>query len=344
MPHNLDVTNGIAAFADSRTDAWHQLGQQVGHAMTAAEALREAHLAGWNVRKMPLQIPAQPLPDASGQTVPYPIPVVGKFATVRNNPITGGLDCLGVVGAGYQPVQNEASCELLDALVDESGAHFETAGALYGGRETFVTMKLPMTMNFQAVDGSRDTTEFYLAALNSHDGTSAFRLLITPIRIVCANTQTAALQHAKASFSIRHTAGATNSIAEAREALGLTFAYVEEFEREAARLYAQDMTATEVHAFADQLMAVEKAETERTAENRRIHANNITRLFVMSPTVTPLGSTKWATYNAVTEYADHFMEVRKGVGNPADARALRTLTSDTVRDLKLNAFHLLQTV
>jgi len=56
MAHELDSTNGVVSFANSRTDAWHRLGQSVGHAMTAREALDAAHLSGWNVRKMPLQI------------------------------------------------------------------------------------------------------------------------------------------------------------------------------------------------------------------------------------------------------------------------------------------------
>ena len=145
------------------------------------------------------------------------------YATVRTNPIHGGIDVLGVVGSKYEPVQNEASCELLDALTDESGAHFETAGALRGGRETFITMKLPNTMVFDGRDGSKDRTEFYLAALNSHDGSSAWRVLLTPVRIVCANTQSAAIGSAKASFSIRHTGGAKASIAEARAALKLSW-------------------------------------------------------------------------------------------------------------------------
>ena len=103
-------------------------------------------------------------------TTPPPLAVPDFYATVRTNPINGALDVLGVVGSKYEPVQNEASCDLLDALVDESGAHFETAGALRGGRETFVTMKLPNSMVFDGRDGSKDRTDFYLAALNSHDG------------------------------------------------------------------------------------------------------------------------------------------------------------------------------
>ncbi len=117
---------------------------------------------------------------------------------------------LGVVGNKYEPMQkNEASCDLLDALTGESGAVYETAGgALRGGRETFVTMKLPESMVFDGIDGTKDRTDFfYLAALNSHDGSSKFRFLVTPVRIVCANTQSAAIARAAASFGISHTGG-----------------------------------------------------------------------------------------------------------------------------------------
>jgi hypothetical protein len=170
MAHELDITNGHVSFANSRSDAWHRLGQSVGHTMTAAEALDAAHLSGWRVRKMPLQVPQEPIVTGDGVTNPPPLAVPEHYATVRTNPITRQLDVLGVVGSKYEPVQNEASCALLDALVDESGAHFETAGALHGGRQTFVTMKLPESMTFDGHDGSKDRTDFYLAALNSHDG------------------------------------------------------------------------------------------------------------------------------------------------------------------------------
>ena len=32
MAHEIDINNGVASFASSRTDAWHRLGQTVGHA------------------------------------------------------------------------------------------------------------------------------------------------------------------------------------------------------------------------------------------------------------------------------------------------------------------------
>ena len=100
---------------------------------------------------MPLVIPQEPVITEDGVTTPDPIPVPDMFATVRNNPIIAGrVDYLGVVGSKYEPVQNDSACAVLDAITDESGAHFETAGALFGGREMFVTMKLPKTMVYTA--------------------------------------------------------------------------------------------------------------------------------------------------------------------------------------------------
>jgi phage/plasmid-like protein (TIGR03299 family) len=347
MPHEIDITNGVASFANSRSDHWHRLGQAVGHAMTAREALDAAHLAGWNVRKMPLQVPQEPIITEDGVTTPDPLAVPDFYATVRTNPIKGGTDVLGVVGSKYEPVQNEASCDLLDALTDESGAHFETAGALRGGRESFITMKLPNTMIFDGRDGSQDQTVFYIAALNSHDGSSAFRLLVTPIRIVCANTQSAAINRAKASFSIRHTGGAKASIAQARNALKLTWRYIEAFETEAAALYAQPMDTDEMRHFANKLLEVDDAGTTATLRNRREKASGIVKLWTSSPTIRPIAGTRWAAYNAVTEFLDHVVPVRgaRTSTTASEARALRNIaTAGSATSLKAQAFRMLQTI
>jgi hypothetical protein len=79
-------------------------------------------------RQMPLQIPQPPVLTEVGVTTPPPIAVPDRFATVRTNPITGRLDYLGVVGTKYEPVQNEESCTLLDALTQDSGAVYATLG------------------------------------------------------------------------------------------------------------------------------------------------------------------------------------------------------------------------
>ncbi|MUL48407.1 DUF945 domain-containing protein [Mycobacterium sp. CBMA293] len=349
MAHELDINGGITSFANARSDHWHRLGQSVGHTMTASEALTAAHLANWNVRKQPMIIPQPPKIDADGVTTVAPVTVDDMFATVRDNPvIPGQVDYLGVVGKKYEPVQNEATTDLLNALTDESGAHFETAGALNGGRQVFVTMKLPKTMVLKGNNGQEDTTDYYLCVLNSHDGSSALKVLVSPVRIVCANTQRAAMARAKSSFSIRHTGGAHGAIAEARNALGLAWRYMDEFEAQAAALYAQPMEQDEMRRFAKALVKADDPSATTTARNNRQQtANSIVKLFVSSPTASNIAGTRWAAYNAVTEYFDHYLPVRGAKTNSAASmtRALRAITPGSGIDTtKLEAFRLLQTL
>jgi phage/plasmid-like protein (TIGR03299 family) len=212
MAHEIETHGNRAAAVFARQDAWHRLGTTLTDVFTAEEAMRIGHLGGWDVRKTPLHTTEI---SAEGVTT---LEVPGHFATVRTNPFTGAVEPLGVVGRGYRPIQNEEHCEVLNQLVDDSAAIFDTAGSLRGGRQVFVSLRLPETMRI----GGTDQVDVNIVALNSHDGTSAFRLLVTPVRVVCANTQAAALANHSASISVRHTASAKGRVAAARDALGLT--------------------------------------------------------------------------------------------------------------------------
>ena len=167
------------------------------------------------------------------------------------------------------------------------------------------------------------------------------------MRVVCANTQAAAIAGARSSFGISHTGGARLAIQEARNALGLTWRYIEAFEAEAAALYAAAMDVEQVANFADQLVKVKQADTEAARTRRRQQANGIVELFVDSPTVAPVGGTRWAAYQAVSEWTDHAAPVR-GTRSPTEAahtRALRAVTTgSTAQSMKLEAFRMLQTL
>ena len=115
--------------------------------------------------------------------------------------------------------------------------------------------------------GGVDAVDTYLTACNSHDGSMAFRLMVTPVRVVCANTLAAAIRRAKASFSIHHTTGARSQIQAAREALGLTFRFNAEFQTEAERMLDTAMT--------DGAVAMIVRTTGRTAEQARSALENV---------------------------------------------------------------------
>jgi phage/plasmid-like protein (TIGR03299 family) len=326
MAHEInELAPGIHSFVSAREDAWHKLGVTLENTFDAETALEKAHLAGWNVRKLSLT-----MTDENGNNTVLP----NRWATAYTNPITSATEYLGVVGGNYTPIQNEEHTELLNALVDESGAHFETAGSLRGGKQTFISMKMPDTMNV----GGQDPVDLYLVALNSHDGSSPFRFLITPVRVVCANTQAAAIQQAKSSFSIRHVRGAQGHIQEAREALDLTFKYVEAFETAAEQMLQVSMTDIEFNRIIAGLFEADSAKTKRQENTAAQHMDAVMNLWRNSTTMDGIQGTRWGAYQAVTEYTDHFMQVRNTGKGDGIARAARAVLPSPVMALKEEAF------
>lgn len=309
--HNLDTTNGQTAFISAREDAWHQLGKVVDSAFTAETAMEEGLLGGWNVRKTPLQAVLE-----TGELLDMP----GHYATVRDNPVTGASEVLGKVGEAYHVIQNEEHAAMLNALVDESGAHFETAGALNGGRRVFITMKLPGHMRV----GGVDRIDNYIAAINSHDGSMAFTLMVTPVRIVCQNTLNVALGSAKNIYRIRHSSGADRLIrSQAREALDLTFNYLEGFQEQAEQLINTTLTQSQFDEIITAEFGAGEDAAKATVTRRETMLDELSTLFGAAYTQEGIRETAWAGFNAITEWADHFSP-RRG-DNPDEQRAYKAL-------------------
>ena len=122
---------------------------------------------------------------------------------------------------------------------------------------------------------------------------------------------------------------------------------MEAFEAEAAKLYAQPMDTEQVRHFANTLLEVEAAGTEATAKHRKERAAGIVKLWTSSRTIAPIAGTRWAAYNAVTEFCDHVVPVR-GARTASDASATRALRSITAagsaHSLQAKAFRMLQTL
>lgn len=331
MSHEIDeLAPGIHAAAFARVPAWHRLGVTLDGTFTADEALTAAHLKGWDVRTLPLT--ATEITESGVTTITVP----DKFATVRTNPVTQEVQALGVVGDRYRPIQNEAHIELLDTLVDESGAHFDTAGAIRGGRQTFVSMRLPEHIKI----GGIDEVDMNLVAINSHDGTSALMFLVSPVRVVCQNTLDLARRSARASFSIRHTSGAHGRVQEAREALGMTFTYVNEIQTLADAMVSTPITAGWFDQFIRDLYQVKPTDTaDDLPKGTRVAIEQLRSLWENSRTLDGIKDTRWGAYNTVTEYLDHFAPIRVA-GDKVHARALRSTTHKGTRALKADAFQL----
>lgn len=313
MAHNLDTTNDRASFVSAREDAWHRLGTVLDHSFTAEEAMKEGLLGGWDVRAIPLEV-ADP---ATGVVVP----VSDRRAILRTNPVNRQPEYLASVGNAYHIIQNEEHAELLNALVDESGAHFETAGAINGGRQVFITMKLPGHL----MVGGVDQVDTYLAAVNSHDGSTPFTIMTTPVRIVCENTLNIALGARTGMYRVRHTSGAQKMIlGQAREALDISFKYLDDFQEQAERLINTEMTQMEFEKIVTKEFGVPDDAPKAAVTRAEDRLDQFAELFGNAATHEAVRNTAWAGFNALTEWYDHQAPTR-GAADADARRAVRTL-------------------
>lgn len=333
MPHEIEIfADGSAGIAVAGRPAWHRLGYVAPGPMTAEELLTRANLADWNVRKV--AVGAVTDPD-TGQ----PVTADEDFLIVRTNPVTGQPERLGMVGKDYKIVQNEEVADFLQTLVDESGAVFDTGGSLNGGRRVFVTMKLPEPL----MVGGFDQVDLYLAAFSRHDGWGSFTTVATPVRVVCANTERAALRNYASIFKVRHTGHIAGRIAEAREALKLTWRHGQAFAEQAEQLLRTPMDVKEFREFTGRLLPLPADAKELTRRNHETAMRELEWLFTAAPTNENIRGTRWAAYNAVTERLDHRSPV---IGRrEADlVRAERSLLDDHPHSkIKARAFELLTT-
>jgi len=321
MAHNLDVTEGQASFVSARVDAWHGLGATLPDAFTAEEAMKFGRLGGWNIRKVPAQC------TVAGKQLAIP----GRFAIVRDNPVADNqVDVLGDVGKAYQIIQNEDLAELLNVLVDESGAHFETAGAIDGGRKVFVTMKMPG----HAKVGGVDKVDNYIAAMTSHDGESSTKIMVTPVRIVCQNTLNLAFKRADHMFKVRHTVGAHQVLVQqAREALEFTFNYLDGFQEQAEQLINTTLTQSAFEQLIERNFGAPAGAAANTVTRAQNKLDTMAELFSDSYTQDAIRGTAWAGLNALTEWADHYSPVR--AADELQARSTKALLDPAFKNKAL---------
>jgi len=314
----------VEQFVSVREVPWHGVGTIVEEKMTSLEALQLGGL-DWQVDKYPVLARV----DRSGmQGKKYvedirELDVPDTFVTVRSD---NDL-ILGVVGSRYTVVDNRVAFSFFDSVVDDGEAKYETAGSLDQGRTVFLTALLPKTIQV----GGVDPVELYLLMANSHDGSLSFTAAVTPVRVVCRNTLNLALDRATQQWKMRHTQAIDGKLERARRALDLTFAYVEEFEKEAEALIQQEITDFEFEKMVKDLWPDKDAAQRGMFSDRQAA---LIQSFRSTPTLDDgIRHTKWGALNAVGEYVDWGRTFRKSGRVPAEElRAKAVLFGPNVGD------------
>lgn len=279
----------------NRVPAWRKIGKSVTEAMTAEQALKLGGL-DFEVQVSKEFVSA----DINGKKVQ----VKDRFMTYAELP-NGDVHGLGLIGKRYVPIQNREAFQLLNNIVDDSGAHFDTAGTLGSYSRCFISLRLPNTIK---VADSGDSIDTYLHCVNSHDGTSSFKIYTMFLRQICTNGLMGFSQGSSISF--RHTINSGTKIEDARTALKLVFQEQEAFQQEVESLLSKPMTDSDFTHFVDELVPLPDAkESTRTYFNTIEVRDNLAQLW-KADTQQNVANTAWAAYNTVVEYADWFSPVR----------------------------------
>lgn len=262
---------------------WHGLGVNVEKAPTSEDALRYADL-DWRVEQTPVF-------TDSGIEIP------GYKANRRDS--DGSI--LGIVSDRYKIVQNTEAFEFTDELVGETEdgvVTYETAGSLAGGKKIWLLAKMPTK---KVLD---DDVEPFMVFTNSHDGTGAIRIAMTPVRVVCQNTLNMALNNAKRQWSTKHVGDMQSKLEEAKLCLQLANNYMENLDIEADKLANARLYREQIEQILEEMFPVEENASDRKKQNIFKFKQNYWTAYNM-PDIAKFEDSAWKAVNAMSDVITH---------------------------------------
>lgn len=270
-----------------RETPWHGLGTRVQEAPSSSEALIKAGL-DWNVVQEPIYTETEEL-------------IEGYKANVRDS----DRKVLGVVTDRYKVIQNQEAFAFTDELLGE-GVRYETAGSLQGGKKVWLLAHMP---HEYIISGERISP--YLLFSNTHDGSGAIKVALTPIRVVCQNTLNLALSQASRSWSMIHTGNIQNKLQEAKDTLFMAEKYMDNLGKEFETLRMQSMTDKQVMEFIETLLPIEDNATSQQKRNMKRLQEDMKMRYFDAPDLKDVGRNAYRFINAVSDFATHAEPLRK---------------------------------
>lgn len=320
MSHNINIhlLTGKASAFFVKQPAWHGLGEVVADALTSEEAIIKA--------QMDYEVATTP--------VKYLLPGDNDHLFMTSRQITYRTDTkevFEVVSDDYHIIQNRRAFKFFDAVVGKKEAIFQTAGVLGKGETIFITAKLPSKI----VVGRDDVIDKYLLLAMSHNGKSAINVMFTPIRVVCNNTLTAALE-GKDKLSIRHSAKAEEQLKQAHALLDIIAKESDSLQtilNEMVKVYMSDEEVRD-YILRCMLTANEWTDLEKVKERKVDIVSTVYTYYFSGPGQREYVGTLYGAYNAITGYFNNVKEYKK-----AEARMNNTFSGDAFRISKFAMYY-----
>ena len=151
----------------------------------------------------------------------------------------------------------------------------------------------------------------YLVFINTHDGSGAVRVAVTPVRVVCSNTLNLALAQAKRSWSMIHTGNVQGKLEEAKETLLMAREYMDELGKEFENLRQKELSDKKVLDFIEILIPKDENFTPQQKKNVQRLRDDMKLRYFEAPDLKDVGRNAYRFINAVSDFATHAEPLRK---------------------------------
>lgn len=171
----------------------------------------------------------------------------------------------------------------------------------------------------------------YLVFSNSHDGSGAIKVAMTPIRVVCNNTLNLALQRADRIWSANHTGNMESKLEDARMTLFMAENYMYELTKEAGRLSRKMVSDAEAEEYIKFLLPIATDATETTERNVKKLREDLRKRYYFAPDLKEVGKNGYRFINAVSDFATHAKPLRE-TANYKENLFLKTMEGNPLID------------
>lgn len=303
------MSSNVETMFSVRVKPWHGIGTVIEECPNSREAIRLAGL-DWKVEQKDVR-------TTDGTLIP------GYKANVRDY----DQSVLGIVSDRYQIVQNEEAFAFTDELlVLGGGVRYETAGALQGGRRTFMLARLPQRFIIAG-----DEIVPYFVIMNSHDAGSSIKAAMTPVRVVCQNTLNLAFRTAKRTWMTKHTSNIMERIDDARITLQFAEQYMKEMGKGVDELVHKRLTDKKVMEYMSEFFPVTEDMTASQKKNNLALLNDMKARYFDAPDLRGMGKNGYRFVNAVSDFATHAAPIRM-TKNYRENLFLRTVEGNPMID------------
>ena len=267
---------------------WHGLGVPVSNDLTPEQMMVKAGV-DWTVAEVESFI------EFNGQQVP-----TGQKSLVRT---TDGK-ILTNVGKGWNPCQNSDAFDFFHEYVMAGDMEMHTAGSLQDGQIVWALAKVKDS--FELFKG--DTVESYLLFSNPHKYGKSINVMFTPIRVVCNNTLTFAVDNGSdRQVKIGHRGVFSPEIV--KEQLGIATEKMAKYKEIASFLGSKRYTN---ESYIDYINTVFPRSSDKRVKEGMTTAESLSRnaklaldVLDTQPGANYAEGSWWQAFNSITYITDH---------------------------------------